>query len=151
MPSDIKNSTIAADEIRLKAYRTQLKHRHDNEVQETHEKHEDEMMRLAENFGHQRQMLQSAYDVAISREAEQLDANLEKIRTSSTEKVTTEKRAHEEELTKLKKANQERLEEYKKQSDIKLQRLQHESQMASEQIHAQMKKTAKREKGVSGT
>jgi hypothetical protein len=151
MPSDIKTSAVAADEIRLRAYRTQLKNRHEAEVQEQHEKHEDEMMRLSENFNHQRSMLQGAYDVSISREAEQMEDKLSQIRDGYAAKLENEKKAYEKELAKLKGANEARLEEYRKEAEVKLQRLHHEHQMASEALHTQMKKTAKREKGVSET
>jgi hypothetical protein len=149
MPSEIKST--AAEEIRLRNHRAQLEQRNEMALREIEQSHAEDVRRTIENQAFQMDNLRRAYDVQISEEAEALEERLHRVRLNADERVAAEKKAGEAELEKLKSAHKQRLDEYRKNSEQQLEALRKQLQTSAETLHEKARKTAKREREVSGS
>ncbi len=129
----------------MRSYLTHLQNQNDLEAKEIQGRHAEEMNRLIENHADQADQMKKAFDVSISKEAEELEQRLHETRLSHDQRVADEKHTEEEELNKLKTAHQQRIEEYKKASESQMDTMRKQLQAQSEQLHEQAIKTAKRE------
>ncbi|MBC7385539.1 MAG: hypothetical protein H7301_05155 [Cryobacterium sp.] len=133
MPGEIGN--VQADELRLKNVRTQIQNRHNSELREIQAQNGSETQRLVENQQEQLSNLKGAYEVQFSKEAENLGAHLQEVRTKNEERVIAEKKSGDQEVAKIQKANQEKIESYRKNGEAKLESARKDIQVQSDALH----------------
>lgn len=143
MAVDLKAATT--DALRLQNYRARLQGDHETQVRELEERQLDSLNRIQENHTDRKESLVSAYNVEISKEAEQLEDRLTQIRAQNEQRVAEEKRIGDQELAKTKLSNQQRIDEYKKTAEKKLDAMRKELQANAENLRLQYKKSAKRQ------
>lgn len=141
MPSEIKSFT--AEDLRLRNYRSLVQQRHEMEMRDIEAKHGQETLDLTEQSKNQLNELRKAYDVQISREAEELEERLAEIRARKDEKIKEEEHQTETELSKARNSQQTRLQEYKKNAESQLDALRKQYQNATDNLNAQAAKNQK--------
>jgi hypothetical protein len=95
--------------------------------------------------------LRNAYTIEISKEAEVLEQRLHQVRTNGEVQVEAEKMANEKELAQTKNAHQKQLDQYKKNSEAQIIETRKQLQATTDSLHAQAKKSLKREREGSKT
>lgn len=145
--SQIKSATV--DDLRMQNYRNNMERKLESEVSELQSRHDQDIERLLENHAFQMEQLRNAYNVEISKEAEVLEERLHQVRTHGDVQVRAEKMAHEKELSQQKNAHQKQLDQYKKNSEAQIVEMRKQLQATTENLHAQAKKSLKKEKEIS--
>jgi len=140
-------ANIHTEDVRLKNYENQMKNRHEESVRDLRESHESEITRMLSHYANQKHQMDSDYEVKISEEAERLENVLNNHKIQHEERIQAEKNSEEIELQNLKTAHQKRVEEYKQNNELVVDRMRRQLQATSEHLHAQARKTEKKEKG----
>lgn len=141
---------LHTEEVRMRNYENQLKNRHEENVRDLRDRHEDDVGRMLGHYAEQKEGLVAAYEVKISEEAERLEDQLSQMRIKHDERVQAEKQNQDVELQNIKTAHQKRVEEYKKNNEIVVDKMRRQLQAQSDHLHAQARKTEKKEKGGTG-
>lgn len=137
MPNEI--ASVQAEDIRLKNLRSQLENRNRSEIKEIQDRHEHDLYRLTTGEAETLENLKSAYDVQISKEAENLEARLAEVRQNNEERVLAEKKQGDAEVEKIKFQTQQKIDEYKKIGETQLERQRKEYASESSNLHEREK------------
>lgn len=131
------------DESRLRNQRAQIEQKNEIETRELQSQHDVSLTRMLDQHAFLLENLRRAYDVQISKEAQNLDERLTATRAQHEEKINEVKRAGESEVIKIQNQSQKRIDDATKSGESKLEETRKHFQSASDVVQAQYKKHAR--------
>ncbi len=142
MSVNLKN--LGSEEIKLQNYKAQIDSRFRTEIQDSEDRHMDNLVKQAERQESQIEGLKSDFEVRISKEAEQLEEALLARKASNEEKVQALKDEGESALQKTKKFYEDRLNEIKREGEQRVTKERAEFEANSKLLHEMAKKDARK-------
>ncbi|MFZ9596138.1 MAG: hypothetical protein ACO3A2_08685 [Bdellovibrionia bacterium] len=137
---------LSIEEFRLKAYRNRIQADHESELRNMEAQHAQTVEKTTDRQRQQLDQLKEAYDVKISKEAEDLENQLHRIQLEKSEKLEQEKLKADAEINRFRTAHQDQVRQIQKNSQNELETLQKKLGEATQALHQQVKKTSIRNK-----